>query len=202
MHNGHVEVFLLLKQLIAPPSLFGEIVDASDVHQMRSRVQPEGILIKCNVVVDIGDRAFNEGGCGIIIRTFGLMPVESDLHSRSMVQSVKITNRGLPDSDLKGLKVWKCEGRNTERYTKRLKATGMPTTCPFERQWHEVQRPIFLRKGCCTVDSQTFLPSPFSPSSFPSSTWSHFYLRPLRLPTHPVSSPHPSQVLDKYLNST
>ena len=106
MYNGLVNVFLILRQVIALPSRLGKSVDTIDVLRVRSRVQWEGILKKCDFAVNIGDRACKEEACGVTIGTFGLG--DSDLRSGVMVQCVKMRNRGPRDDELNS---WDCEGK-------------------------------------------------------------------------------------------
>ena len=69
VYNELVDVFLISRQFVATPSRLGKIVDTINVLRMRSRVQWEGILKKCDVAVNIGNRACKKGRCGVIIGT-------------------------------------------------------------------------------------------------------------------------------------
>ena len=125
--------------------------------QMRSRVQPEGILKICNAAIKIGDRACKEGGCGIIIKTFGLIPADSGLRSRTIVQSVKIRNRELADSELKGLKGWDCEG--SPGNADGIRNASRQPACPKRAHLHgngTRRTAHLLTERCRAVDLQTF----------------------------------------------
>ena len=63
VYNGLVDIFLILRQFIAHPSRLCKIVDAIDAIRVRSRVQWEGILKRCDVAVNIGDRDCKERVC-------------------------------------------------------------------------------------------------------------------------------------------